>query len=119
VSHHRFGSVIDIHLGARDPTFLGFLDVDGDIREPQYLGQGLEFFSRRTQINQGPEHHIAADSGKRFDLEGLHEFFRSRPRIRAAAMAAPKPLSILTTVSPLAQLASMACRAVVPPSATP
>ena len=41
------------------------------------------------------------------------------PSMRSAAWAAPKPLSMLTTASPDAQLASAACSAVRPPSATP
>ena len=40
-------------------------------------------------------------------------------RMRWAAIAAPKPLSMLTTTTPEAQLVSMAKSAVKPPSAVP
>ncbi len=50
----------------------------------------------------------------------LRSFYRhSRPAIRAAAQAAPKPLSILKTPMPGAQLESMLFNAPLPPSATP
>lgn len=47
------------------------------------------------------------------------ESFQPLRRMRSAAQAAPKPLSILVTTSPCEQLASMARSAVSPPVATP
>ena len=51
-----------------------------------------------------------------FDLVEIYSLFRL---IRLAAKAAPKPLSILTTVTPLAQELSMPSRAAIPPNAAP
>ena len=62
-----------------------------------------------AEINQQTEAHVAGDTGKRIEVEDGH---RSRRRLmRVAAKAAPKPLSILTTVTPLAEEVSMPSKA--------
>ena len=70
-----------------------------------------------AQIDKQAEHHVAGDSGKGVKVENAHDgFFRL---MRVAAKAAPKPLSMLTTVTPPAQELSMPRSAATPSKAAP
>ena len=70
-------------------------------------------------VDEGAEEHVAGDAGAALhvgDSRRAHVALRS---IRATAHAAPKPLSMPTTVTPLAHDDSIASNAVTPSSAAP
>ena len=97
-------------------TFFGALLqlVSGDGKLCQSCFDEIEV---DAQINQQAEHHVTGDPGKGVKVENVHDdFFRL---MRVAANAAPKPLSILTTVTPPAQELSMPSSAATPPKAAP
>ncbi len=75
-------------------------------------------FGRHAKVEEETEEHIAGNAGKGVEIKGLHAAPRAR-RMRAAAAAAPKPLSILTTVTPAAQELSMPRRGARPLKAAP
>ena len=92
---------------------------DAEVECPDRRRRHLE---RHTCADQGAEQHVTARSRPTVEPPDHHERDRSVPRsdsIRTAAQAAPKPLSMLTTATPCAQLASALLSAVEPPSATP
>ncbi len=69
-----------------------------------------------TGIDERGEQHVAGHAGAAVepDRAGTH-----RRSIRATAQAAPKPLSMPTTVTPLAHEACIASNAVTPSRAAP
>ncbi len=90
-------------------------DVESEAVDP-----ALHRVERHTGIDECAEQHVAARTCRAVDPTDRHE---SEPpnneSIRTAAHAAPNPLSMFTTVTPWAQLASALCSAAVPPVATP
>ena len=69
-------------------------------------------------IDQRPEQHVAGDPGAALHVGDSTGYGHDR-RILATAHAAPKPLSMPTTVTPLAHDACIASSAVTPPSEAP
>lgn len=71
-----------------------------------------------TRVDQGGHQHVPGDPADGVDPRALHGV--PRPRFtRDAAYAAPKPLSMFTTVTPGAQLLSIASSAATPPKEAP
>ncbi len=73
-----------------------------------------------TGVDQAAQRHVAGDAGEAVEpsdrgLTVVHRHGKSR----ATAQAAPKPLSMPTTVTPEAHEANMASRAVTPSNAAP
>src|SRR5690606_13662321 len=103
--------------------------LDGDAGYPQRIDGGLQALQRPPGVQQRAEQHVAADAGEAVKVGGawhgysfsLGRLFRRRIRLsrRWAAAAAPSPLSMLTTVSRLAQLLSIPSRAASPPKLAP
>ena len=81
---------------------------------------GMRSHSERTSSTSAPsvderaERHVAGDPGEAVVPGGDRHF-----SIRNTALAAPKPLSMPTTVMPAAHDASIASSAVMPSSAAP
>ena len=79
------------------------------------LGEQAGFV--QTGVEQGAQDHVAAGAGLAVEVGGGHA--EARRAIRVAWTPAPKPLSMLTTETPGAQLVSMPRRAARPPNAAP
>ena len=75
----------------------------GERKGRRQVGQsqpGREVFDQAsvdTQVHKRGQQHIAGGAGKTIDINDFHREFLA---IIAAAIAAPKPLSILTTTTP-------------------
>ena len=87
------------------------------------VDRGLHGRERRTGADQGAEHHVAADAGRRVEPRDAvvsgHARTSARRATRAAKTPAPKPLSMLQTVTPGAQELSIASSAARPPYDVP
>lgn len=88
--------------------------VDGGRRRRGVLYFGALGDGLRRGRGLFPLLHDSSDGARRRALHGS-----TGARRRTAAIAAPKPLSTLTTVTPEAQLVSMPKSAVMPANATP
>ena len=95
--------------------------------EKQKIRARLRSYERKLQ-KEKKEHGFYRDgAGKRYQIgphyngtSGYCADTRATSRlIRVAAQAAPKPLSILTTVTPAAQLFSIVSSAATPPNDAP
>lgn len=123
--------VVDgVEVTGVDPAFVAPLENQPQpaLREGDPLQARLQFLDVGPEIEQGSHGHVAGDSRKRVPIDGAHEDFLvpfarrggvagldcGRLRIRTAATAAPKPLSILTTVIPAEQALSMESSAATP-----
>ena len=71
----------------------------------------------QTGVEQRAENHVAAGAGQAVEVGGGHA--ETRRAMRVAWTPAPKPLSMLTTDTPGAQLVSMPRRAARPANAAP
>ena len=112
---------LDMDPGGVEARSLDLLGIqrDAEVECPDRRRRHLE---RHTCADEGAEQHVAARSRPTVEPPDHHERERSVPSndsIRTAAHAAPKPLSMLTTATPCAQLARALLSAVEPPSATP
>ena len=125
-----------IELGARDAALVGAEGVEMVTIQPELSQLDLEPVKIDTRIDQGADEHVAADAAEEIQVEGVH-FLRgtvgfvqgfsgmaspvpaARALIWLAAYPAPKPLSMLTTVTPLPQLLSMPRSAANPPKCAP
>lgn len=86
----------------------------------QLLELVLELVKINAEVQHRADKHIAADAAEDVEKEGFHSAWSSASAlIWLAAKPAPKPLSMLTTVTPLPQLLSMASNAVMPPKCAP
>ncbi len=91
----------------------------GRFGRPEEPGNHVAVFTRKTATRCSADHRLIESIG----MIGVSR--RSRPyapialSARIAAQAAPYPLSMLVTVSPGEHDANIACRAVIPPAATP
>src|SRR4051794_10097233 len=83
--------------------------ADGDA-----LAQRAHFVEIGAEVDERAERHVSGDAGEAVE-PGDNRHFNNR----ITALAAPKPLSMPTTVMPAAHDASMASRAVTPSSAAP
>ena len=76
-----------------------------------------DLVERRPGVEEAPEDHVAGDP--RPEAEPGDAGHVGSLRMRVTAMAAPKPLSIPTTLTPAAQLAIIDSRAVTPSRPAP
>ena len=54
----------NLHFDAGEVSFAHPVGGDGDVGEPQGRNQVLQFRHRQPQVDQGPQGHIAADTGE-------------------------------------------------------
>jgi len=109
---------LDVEVGGGDALLFyffydEFVAVDrqfGQFTAQQVLGQ--------AEVEEGAEKHVAADAAKAVEIKGAHSFHLIL-LMMLASWPAPKPLSMLTTATPAAQLLSMASRAAMPPKLAP
>src|SRR5262249_53534462 len=96
--------------------------------QAERLDRALDDLARHACVEQRADKHVARDSGWTIDVQvqSLHHDppgIGVRPSIfrfmSAAAKPAPKPLSMLTTVTPDAQEFSIAKSAAMPPKLAP
>ena len=127
-AHHDV--VMDGHDGpARgDPAPQDRLDVEPPSAKRQALQQRHYLVQIGTSVDQAAKRHVPGDPGEAVEpghrastLNWVVGSCRqpTHGSIRASAHAAPKPLSMPTTVMPAAQEACMASSAVTPSSAAP
>ena len=91
------------------------LELPAADREP--LDQLDDLVAVGTGIDEGAQRHVAGDPREAVE-PGEADHLRA-PSCRSTAQAAPKPLSMPTTVRPEAHDASMPSRAVTPSSEAP
>ena len=89
------------HFLQADPVIQEPLEAQSDNRYGYVLNNPLSYTDPGGPARRGPDYVMRQE------------------RMRSAACAAPKPLSMLTTARPDAQLASAAASAVCPPAPTP
>ncbi len=107
-AHLRRCDAMTRHRGLLEPVAL-----EGQARQ-----DGADVRERNAEIDERAQRHVTGDAGGTIEDQGLHEASRPR-RYIAAAAAAPKPLSMLTTVTPTAQLFNMPSSAARPPKLAP
>ena len=105
------------------------LDLEGPPAERQSLEQAQDLVESGSGVDEAAERHVPGDAGeavepgdgpsRRRDRRDGAPGVDGHGSIRARAHAAPKPLSIPTTVIPAAHEACMASRAVTPSRAAP
>ncbi len=109
---HAFG------VDARPQNIFGgdVTAFDGERGQP-----ALEFIEGHTAIEQRGQRHVARDAGKTIEIRNFHNDFEALcvRKTDAANAAAPKPLSILTTATPLAHELSIPSSAAKPPNEAP
>ena len=109
---------VDIQFHAFDAGFLLARHVQVIAVELQFLQLALQFAGIHAQIQQRADEHVAADAAENVEVKCFHDC-EANPLIWLAAKPAPKPLSMFTTVRPLAQLFNMPSRAAMPPKLAP
>lgn len=111
---------LNMHLGRAQATSVDIL-YSQDNTQFERVDRFLQNRQRHAHSDQATEQHVAAGPCGSVDPRDFHDAagFAVMLRIRIAAQAAPKPLSMLTTVTPCAQLARALFKAVPPPAATP
>ena len=118
--------VEDIELGSPEPLPQHF----GGPNLESFQAEAFHVASNRFQVGAGVKErsyeHVAADSGEGVQIKDpfhANGSFRLPPAasllIMSAWQAAPNPLSIFTTLTPVAQELSMARSAVTPPKLAP
>ena len=119
---HVVGFLLPMHVhgdpGAGDAAFFRAvgMDVDpGDAEAVHALHKGAGL---RQQLQQSRGEHIPRRAHGTVKIQRFHRF-ASIWLIRPARKPAPKPLSILTTATPLAQELSIASNADRPPKLAP
>lgn len=123
------GQVMALFLLAVDPHLhAGAGDAAGDRRHRlhRYAGEkGVHGFQKRVflplvqQLVQSGHQHIAGGAHVAFQIQCFHSQIPSMRLMRLARKPAPKPLSIFTTLMPLAQAFSMDSSALSPPKEAP
>ena len=107
------------HVGAHHAAFFHPFTGHLHARDTQTIHLPHKSLGVAGQLTQGAHHHVAGRAHIAFQIQCLHS---SNPLIWLIMLArypAPKPLSIFTTDTPLAQLFSMDSRADRPPKLAP
>src|SRR5712675_32327 len=112
-----FGWQCDDEFFRGEGAAMDALDLDAHLRERgDGGGARLQGFERRARIEERGNQHVARRTRERIDDETLLQrasfsmraaSSRALATTMAAAQPAPKPLSMLTTVTPEAQLVIM------------
>ena len=110
---HRHGDV-----SAGDAALFRLFPVIGHAGDPQAVEPLHKLLRPGQQLQQGRRQHIPGSAHATVQIQGPH-FFTSMWLIILARYPAPKPLSMFTTDTPLAQEFSMDSRADTPPKDAP
>jgi len=118
---------VNVELDAADCSFVASREVKMVTVKLQLHQLLLELYCVDTQIDQRANEHVAADSTEEVQIKSFHApddgllgySAAARALIWLAAYPAPKPLSMFTTVIPLAQLLSIPSSAANPPKLAP
>lgn len=118
------GLQVHVELRAGDAALLAAPGMQVVMAHRQLTQLGFETLRVDAQVNHGADKHVAADTAEEIEIEGFHGWeaeaaVATSALIWLAAYPAPKPLSILTTVTPLPQLLSMPSRGARPPKLAP
>ena len=108
----------DLHVGAGNAAFLTLFCRDfnaGQVQFPHFRQKNLRL---RQQLQQRPHEHIPCRTHAAIQVQCSH-CLPPMWFIMPARYPAPKPLSMFTTLTPLAQEFSMDSRAATPPKAAP
>jgi hypothetical protein len=108
--HDHAGGTDAAPLRRLDRDAVGMRDARNDVEHGGAVGAGVE---------QRRQRHVAGDPREAVEPGRGHARVARWSQMRATAHAAPKPLSMPTTVIPAAHDASMARRAVTPPKLAP
>src|SRR5437870_3029790 len=117
----------NIYLRGGNPMLIDAFSCQLHLADSKSGDNVAQPFFRPANINQRAQQHITADAGGAVEVSNHRQTWivpvvtdaRSRVSMRCAAAAAPNPLSILTTVSPVAQLFSIPSKAASPPKLAP
>ena len=113
VAVHRHGDV-----SAGDAALFRLFPVIGHAGNTQAVETLDKFVGPGQQLQQRRRQHISGSAHAAVQIQGPH-FFTSMWLIILARYPAPKPLSMFTTDTPLAQEFSMDNRADTPPKEAP
>ena len=111
-----------MHIRPRDTPFCFFLNMQFIfVRKAQFGKFLLQIGRIQPQIQQGAYRHIPANPSKTIKIQCFH---RTNSPVASllicpAKYPAPNPLSIFTTLMPLAQEFSMVSKADNPPKLAP
>src|SRR5690349_1945477 len=118
----------NLYLGRCDSSFADAIDFQLYVADFQLRDQLAQTLFWPARIDQRAQKHVAADASRAVEISDAHYRATSTPdawahslaaaRIRVskrcAAVAAPSPLSMFTTVKPVVQLFSMPSNAATP-----
>ena len=113
VAVHRHDDV-----SAGDAALFRLFPVIGHAGNPQAVEPLHKLLRLGQQLQQGRRQHIPGSAHAAIQIQGPH-FFTSMWLIMLARYPAPKPLSMFTTDTPLAQEFSIDSRADTPPKDAP
>jgi hypothetical protein len=117
------GAGMNIELDALDLAAFGAMGVEMVAVQGKFRQFQFHLAEFHAQIQHGPHEHVSADAAENIQIQCFQSFDLraddASSLIWLAAYPAPKPLSILTTVTPLPQLLSMASKAANPPKLAP
>ena len=105
---------LDVDLGASEPGTEDGLCVERPSADGDALAQRADLVEIGAEVDERAEGHVAGDAGEAVEPGDDRHLSN-----RITALAAPKPLSMPTTVMPAAHDASMARSAVTPSRAAP
>ena len=106
------------HMGSGNAAFLAFFGRKFHARNGQAVQFRHKAFRLRQQFQQSRRQHIPRRAHAAVQIERSH-FLTSMWLMRPARNPAPKPLSMFTTLTPLAQELSILSRADTPPKEAP
>ena len=111
---------VDVEFETLDVGLLPAGRVEMEAADGQPPQFALERAELHAEIEQGADEHVAAQTGENVEVKGLHGHpaaaaEAARALMLAAAYPPPNPLSMFTTVRPLAHELSIPSNAVSPP----
>ena len=111
---------VDLEIDAGDPAARDRRDLQALAPRADLVERQRDDLERDAEIEQRAEHHVAGGAAGAVDVEVEAPHARTASRaIRTAAMAAPTPLSMLTTVMPGEHELAIAASATSPSIETP
>ena len=109
---------VDIQFHSLDTRLLLAGNMQMPAVEFQLLQFAFQFMGIDTEVQQCANEHVATDAAENVEVKCFHDV-EAKTLIWLAANPAPNPLSMFTTVNPLAQLFNMPNRAATPPKLAP
>ena len=115
------GVVMGVHvdLGGAEAVFGNLGNVQVEVGQVEFGQLRFKGGGRQAGVDECAEQHVAAGSTDAVEIGDFHEREAVGFKMRWAAKAAPKPLSMFTTVRPEAQELSMPSKAARPSNAAP